>query len=197
VAVRTAQLEEANRELEKLANEDGLTRIPNIRHFHACLDGEWRRAVRNAKPLSILLIDVDHFKKFNDRYGHQAGDQCLRRVAGVLKDGMKRVGDVVARYGGEEFIVLLAGADAAGAALVADDLRRGVEALGIIHEDSGAAQVVTISLGCATTLPREGNDSAELIAAADHALYRSKSAGRNQSTSVDLSEVQIDSERWT
>ena len=140
VAVRTAQLEEANRELEKLANEDGLTRIPNIRHFHACLDGEWRRAVRNAKPLSILLIDVDHFKKFNDRYGHQAGDQCLRRVAGVLEDGMKRVGDVVARYGGEEFIVLLAGADAAGAALVADDLRRGVEALGIIHEDSGAAR---------------------------------------------------------
>lgn len=197
VAVRTAQLEEANRELERLANEDGLTRIPNIRHFQACLDGEWRRAIRDVKPISILLIDVDHFKKFNDRYGHQAGDECLRSVAGVLKGCVKRAGDMAARYGGEEFIVLLTGADAAGAALLAQDLRQGVEALGIIHEDSDAAQVVTISVGCATALPREGKSSAELIGAADHALYRSKSAGRNRSTSVDLSEIQIDSERWT
>lgn len=197
VAERTSQLEAANRELERLANEDALTGIPNIRHFRACFEEEWRRAVRNSKPLSVILVDVDHFKAFNDLYGHPAGDECLRLVASILKGRVRRPGDLAARYGGEEFIVLLVNSDSRGAAAVARDLRLGVQAVGIKHEGSDAAKVVTVSLGCATALPGGDQRPGDLIDAADHALYRSKGEGRNRVTAVDLADVSGDSKKWT
>lgn len=186
LAEKTKELDEVKLELERRASEDTLTNIPTLQHFLAHLDDEWRRGIRTGKPVSVLLIDMDRFKKFNDKYGMPAGDECLKRVAGVLRERVKRGGDMAARYGGSEFVVLLADADAAGATAVAWDLRRGVEELGIPHEDSDAAQVVTVSVGCATIVPREGSDASDLIAVADHALNRSKSEGRNRISSVDL-----------
>ncbi|MEW6758298.1 MAG: diguanylate cyclase [Acidobacteriota bacterium] len=177
---RTAQLAEANRELERLANEDGLTRIPNVRFFRARLEAEWRRAFRSEEALSLLLLDVDHFKRFNDRYGHQAGDVCLRQVGALLRERMNRPGDLAARYGGEEFVVLLPATGGPGAERVAEEIRAAVEALGIPHEDSDAATVVTVSLGLATAVPAEGRGPDDLLSDADRALYRAKSLGRNR-----------------
>jgi diguanylate cyclase (GGDEF)-like protein len=186
---RTAQLADANRELERLANEDGLTRIPNVRHFRARLEAEWRRAFRSLQPLSVLLLDVDHFKRFNDRYGHIEGDACLKRVASVLHERMRRPGDLAARYGGEEFVVLLPETGAPGAALLAEELRAAVEALGLPHEGSDAASVVTVSIGRATASPRDGLASEGLLAAADRALYRAKSLGRNRVEEAENAEA--------
>ncbi|MGV8040202.1 MAG: diguanylate cyclase [Thermoanaerobaculaceae bacterium] len=180
VAERTVELAAANRELERLASEDGLTKVANKRMFETFYADEWRRAVRNAAPLSVIMLDVDFFKRYNDRHGHLRGDECLRAVAGVLRERVRRAGDLVARYGGEEFVVVLASARLEGAVQVAEELRAGVEALRLPHGASDVAPHVTISLGVASTVPGIGADPASLVAAADAALYRAKAAGRNR-----------------
>lgn len=182
VAARTRQLEGANALLIDLSYLDPLTSIPNRRRFDEVLAEEWRRAGRTRTRISLVMIDVDCFKAFNDTYGHQAGDDCLRRVAATLSDHLPRAGDAVARYGGEEFAVLLPGTDAAGAYLLAERLRQQVVRLGIPHRASGVASNVTVSCGVATRRPQGDEDPGTLVAAADAALYAAKGRGRNRST---------------
>lgn len=178
------QLAEANLKLEKLATHDGLTGIPNHRKFLDFLDNEWKRGIRNQKPLSAILMDVDFFKLYNDYYGHQMGDDCLRKVAEAIRKVVKRPADLAARYGGEEFVILLSETDSAGAKVVAEQARKSVEELNIPHEKSDAHSHVTISLGVATIIPGEKTDPASLVKRADEALYRSKENGRNRVTIV-------------
>jgi diguanylate cyclase (GGDEF)-like protein len=173
------QLERANRILQSLSYLDSLTGLANRRHLDEVLEQEWRRAWRERTPLSLVLADIDHFKRYNDTYGHQGGDACLRRVGGVLNEALKRGGDLAARYGGEEFAIVLPSTDSDGAAAFAERVRAQVEGLGIAHERS-AAGVVTISVGAATAVPDDSASPEVLVAAADRALYRSKSAGRNR-----------------
>lgn len=160
---------------------DGLTGVANRRRFDEALLAEWRRCQRNQLPLSLLMIDIDHFKLYNDHYGHQAGDDCLRAVASVLKAHLFRAHDLCARYGGEEFTCLLpeCGAESAGAK--AEELRQAVAHLGLPHQTSPTAAQVTISLGLATITPDECEHGADdLLKAADNALYLAKRSGRNQ-----------------
>ncbi|MBU2027962.1 MAG: diguanylate cyclase, partial [Proteobacteria bacterium] len=171
------QLEEI---LLRLSIHDGLTGIANRRHFDEFYQQEWKRALREETPLSLLLCDLDFFKNYNDTYGHQAGDDCLRAVAGVLQKGLRRPGDLAARYGGEEFIVVLPGTLREGALAVSESLRKAVEALAIPHSASAAASVVTICLGVSITVPGPGKSPADLLAAADRALYQAKEGGRNR-----------------
>ena len=171
------QLEEI---LHRLSRHDGLTGIANRRNFDDFLTQEWKRALREETPLSLIMCDIDFFKSYNDTYGHQAGDDCLRAVAGVLQKGLRRPGDLAARYGGEEFIVVLPGTPREGALAVAESLRSDVQARGIPHVASRAATVVTISLGVASAVPGPGDPPADLLAAADRALYRAKEEGRNR-----------------
>jgi diguanylate cyclase (GGDEF)-like protein len=179
----TRRLEEANRELQRLSSLDGLTGLTNRRRLDEFIDNEWQRGARDGTSLSVILVDIDFFKAYNDRYGHLAGDECLKRVAGALRSAFRRPGDLVARYGGEEFAAILPGTDAAGAQVVAESMRKGVEDLKIPHEGSTASPRVTISLGFATMIPRPQKNSDELVAAADQALYRSKREGRNRVSS--------------
>ena len=165
--------------LATLASRDGLTGLANRRTFDETLVAEVRRASRAEAPLSLLMIDVDCFKSFNDAYGHQHGDVCLRAVAAAIEGAVKRAGDTVARYGGEEFSVILPDTDLSGAAIIAERIRHAVEELGLEHRASTSGAVVTVSLG-ATTAERDGLNADELVKAADSALYRSKRAGRNR-----------------
>lgn len=175
----------ANKQLADLARMDGLTGISNRRWFDEAFDFEWREATRDGHALSVVLIDVDHFKAFNDTYGHQAGDECLRAVAGAIRSVARQPQDVVARYGGEEFVVLLPATDRAGATLVAERARAAVELLGRRHEGS-AFGVVTISAGVASIAAvRSDRDvPGHLIAQADAMLYRAKASGRNMVTPI-------------
>jgi len=173
-------LEEANQKLERLSFLDGLTNIANRRRFDEFLHIEWRRAAREAAPLSVILADIDFFKAYNDTYGHEAGDEILKKVAGALAVTVNRPADLVARYGGEEFVVALPGTDAAGALVLAERLRAAVEALAVAHSTSRAAAHVTISVGVATTIPERGAAPEALVAAADQALYEAKHDGRNR-----------------
>ena len=173
------RLAESNRMLERLSFLDGLTGVPNRRYFDEFLAREWRRSVREGLPITLLMADIDHFKKFNDRYGHQAGDECLTRVARVLQDCLQRPGDLAARYGGEEFALVLPQTDEAGAARVARRVRREVRALGIPHQD-WTPGMVTISLGAATLRPGGDQGMEELVRASDQALYLAKSRGRDR-----------------
>jgi diguanylate cyclase (GGDEF)-like protein len=168
--------------LEQLSHVDALTQIANRRRFDEMFDQEWRRAVRDRKPLSVLLIDVDHFKGYNDHYGHGAGDDCLRRVASCLARSAARAGDSVARYGGEEFVVLLPDTRGEAARLIAERMCAGARELEIPHACSSAAAFLTISVGCATADPPGEGTPQRLMEAADRALYRSKAAGRNRVT---------------
>ena len=185
---RTKRLAEANRALGRLALLDPLTEIANRRQFHKALENEWRRATRGKKPLSLIMIDIDHFKAYNDSFGHQPGDEALKAVASALKTCVHRPGDMVARFGGEEFIVLLADTCAEGALAVAGRLRLAVEALNIAHPRSETGGKLTISLGAATAIPKKMILSSRLAGAADEALYRAKQGGRNrvESISIDL-----------
>lgn len=184
-----ARLETANHELEALATADGLTGLSNRRAFDEALETEWRRATRTRKPLSLLIVDVDSFKAFNDRYGHLAGDDCLRRVAGMLALTVRRAGDVAARYGGEEFAILLPDTPLPNAAVVAEEIRRNVQMLGIPHDSSGVARVVTVSVGFASTMREGGEEANALVRAADAALYEAKTSGKNRAVaaSIDVS----------
>ncbi|KAB0265608.1 sensor domain-containing diguanylate cyclase [Microvirga brassicacearum] len=173
----------AEAELSILAATDGLTGLANRRTFDSHLESEWLRAAREDTPLSLLLIDIDCFKAFNDAYGHQAGDHCLCSVAHVLKNAVRRPGDLVARYGGEEIVVLLPVTSAKGAARVAELIRSGVETLGMPHKHGTSAGVVTISIGTATLFPASEAISTgpkDLVAMADRALYDAKLDGRNR-----------------
>ncbi|HZH51515.1 MAG TPA: sensor domain-containing diguanylate cyclase [Microvirga sp.] len=175
--------EKAEAELSVLAATDGLTGLANRRTFDTALEAEWFRAARQGTPLSLLLIDIDRFKPFNDRYGHQAGDECLRRVAHILSQAMKRSSDLVARYGGEEIAVLLPATDAEGAAVVAEDVRSRVQELAIPHDANAPSCVLTISIGSATLLPSFellDADPKMLVTLADQALYQAKLQGRNR-----------------
>ena len=169
--------------LEQMSTTDGLTGIANRRGFDACFAREWQRAVRMRSPLSLIMADIDHFKTFNDRYGHAVGDACLCKVAQAVAGTAARPADLVARYGGEEFIVLLPDTDVSGAMVLAEEMRRRVAALGIVHsacDDDEVVGRVTISLGAATRVPESGDDPAGLILRADEALYWAKEHGRDR-----------------
>lgn len=172
------RLQLAYNELEVLAAIDSLTGVANRRHFDAVLDAEWKRAARNGTTLSMLLLDVDFFKNFNDIYGHIAGDDCLRDIASTASQCVRRSTDLVARFGGEEFAIILPETDEQGAAALAERIRAAVELHNVRHAGNTHG-VVTISIGCAALIPARGNTSLELIEAADKALYRGKSIGRN------------------
>ncbi len=176
----TRQLEAANKMLERLSYMDGLTGIANRRYFDEFIEQEWKRAMRDAIPISIILADIDHFKAFNDTYGHPAGDDCLRQVAKAFSNTIKRPGDIIARYGGEEFVAVLSGTDMAGAVSVAEAMRLRVIELGIPHVNSGVADGVSISLGVATAIPGRNTSPTTLIGSADKALYKAKEDGRNR-----------------
>lgn len=174
------ELEKTNKELQRLTSLDGLTGIANRRRFDEYLDQEWMRAARGNKVVSLILMDIDHFKTYNDNYGHQGGDEVLRRVAQAIDQGTNRPGDLAARYGGEEFAIILPDTDPDGAEIVAEKIRQSVEKLGIPHAHSSAADYVTISMGVASVIPREGILPSMLIVAADEALYEAKHTGRNR-----------------
>jgi diguanylate cyclase (GGDEF)-like protein len=159
---------------------DGLTGIANRRRFDQVLDMEWRRGIRSGTCLSLLLMDIDFFKLFNDAEGHLAGDDCLRKIARSLAGVVLRPGDLVARYGGEEFVCLLSETDAAGARLVADRIQGVIAELALPHPRSSVAPFVTLSIGVAIVLPGLDAEASALIEAADRALYRAKNAGRNR-----------------
>lgn len=165
--------------LEQLATRDGLTGIANRRSFDERLGIEWKRERRDSGILSLLMIDVDHFKRYNDAYGHQAGDNCLQQIAKTLEKVVFRPGDLVARYGGEEFVVVLAATDAKGAGIVARRILDRVAELAIPHS-GGEAGHVTLSIGISTSAPESDMTPADLIASADAALYKAKHAGRNR-----------------
>jgi diguanylate cyclase (GGDEF)-like protein len=165
--------------LRAIAWTDALTGVANRRFLDQALASAWRRGVEAGAPISVLMIDIDHFKLLNDRYGHSAGDACLRAVAQALRRALVRPGDVLARYGGEEFVALLHEADAAGAAVVAERLRAAVQALGIVNADSPSG-AVSVSVGTASRVPAATAAPAVLVDAADKALYEAKVAGRNQ-----------------
>jgi len=174
------RLEDANEKLEHLATHDGLTGIANRRHFMNVLEIEWRRSERQSSPLSLIMADVDNFKAFNDRYGHPAGDQCLKALATLMAESVIRAGDLIARYGGEEFVILLPATEAEGAAHVSERLRKRVEAEGIKHESSPVSDRVTISFGVAAVVPRQDMIAETLVKASDRALYQAKREGRNR-----------------
>jgi diguanylate cyclase (GGDEF)-like protein len=180
VAERTDELAKMNQHLEQLANSDGLTKIGNRRRFESFLADEWRRAIRFKTPISLVLLDIDHFKSYNDTYGHQAGDDCLRKVAEAFADAIKRPTDLVARFGGEEFALVLGGTDAVGAVVIAEQAVQNVKDLNIGHVSPQPGSRLTVSVGIASKEPTLDNSEADLIGAADEALYQAKSSGRDR-----------------
>lgn len=187
VATRTLELAQANRSLmelnhrlEMLSNSDGLLEIANRRYFDQRLDQEWRREMREHRSLSLLMIDVDHFKRYNDHYGHQAGDHCLQSVTQAALSVLRRPGDLLARYGGEELVAILPNTELSGAVLVAQAIGRELAERNIPHADSPVADHVTVSIGAATIVPDKHSSSSSLLAAADQALYSAKESGRNR-----------------
>jgi diguanylate cyclase (GGDEF)-like protein len=176
---------------EIVSTTDGLTGVANRRRFDEYLDLEWRRCRRSVTPLSVVIVDVDDFKLFNDTYGHQKGDAALRAVAAALERCLRRPGDLVARYGGEEFALIMPDTDSRGAASVAEATREAVAELSIPHVAASAASTVTISLGCATLTPRDSDAIANVVAAADRALYQAKDLGKNQVVAYSEAETRL------
>lgn len=174
------QLEEANDALRRLSSQDGLTGIANRRNFDNTLEREWQRALRENTPLSLVLFDIDFFKRYNDNYGHQLGDECLKTIARTAATVVKRAADALARYGGEEFAVILPNTDNKGAFVVADSIRQAVEAKAVPHIGSSISPYVTVSVGVATLLPDQRCRQTDLIEMADKSLYQAKQIGRNR-----------------
>ncbi|MEI7611969.1 MAG: diguanylate cyclase [Betaproteobacteria bacterium] len=178
---RTRALEFANFQLELLSNSDGLTGIANRRNFDTAFALEWNRAQRSGLPLALLILDVDHFKHFNDHYGHLAGDDCLRALAQVLLKEVRRSGELVARYGGEEFVVLMPDSSASAALEMAERIQQAVWSLAVPHaEIADSIGIVTFSFGVASLTPSASFVPDDLIGEADQALYRAKNSGRNR-----------------
>ena len=159
---------------------DGLTRVANRRRFDEAFEEEKGRSIRSGNPLSILMIDIDLFKAYNDAYGHLQGDDVLRLVAKTLEKSLRRPGDLLARWGGEEFVALLPDTDMDGAYIVAEQLRKAIQDLGIVHEQSSIKRVITVSIGAATSVPRDQSSYRNLLQWADEAMYRAKDLGRNR-----------------
>ena len=185
--VEEADLHRTLATAEQLASSDPLTGIANRRHFDQMIEREWLRAARDQINLSVLLLDVDHFKLYNDVNGHLTGDQCLRQVVAAIRPVVSRPADLLARYGGEEFVVVLPNTDAAGARQMAEWIRESVEMSGLPHADNPPYGVITLSVGCATMTPRPPITHLQLLEAADQALYRAKSGGRN---CVQMAQIQ-------
>ena len=178
--VSQQQLLDTNLMLQRLMNSDGLTGLSNRRHFDEYLELEWRRATREQQQLSLLMIDVDYFKVYNDSFGHLAGDEALRQVAEAIRGSCSRPTDLPARYGGEEFALVLPNTSPGGARLVAEKLRQTVHGLAIPHTAPQADSRLTVSIGLATQTPPLGSHCRQLISAADKGLYLAKDSGRNQ-----------------
>lgn len=176
--VLTRKLDSANRELLRLSSTDGLTGVANRRFFDDALQREWRRARRNSNSIALLICDVDHFKLYNDTYGHVAGDDCLRRIALVMQKHMERASDLAARYGGEEFAVILPETSISGAERVAERIRHAVAEQLIPHSASSHGRV-TLSIGIAAAVPGVDNPPDDLVLDADRALYQAKTKGRD------------------
>jgi len=187
VAERTRDLERANQrliefnlKLEELSNTDGLLGIANRRYFDDQLVVEWRRAVRERQSVSLLMIDVDHFKHYNDTYGHQAGDRCLQAIVEAVLSAVRRPTDLLARYGGEELVVLLPNTDLNGATRMAQSICTAIRERHIPHADSQVAPEATVSIGVAAMTPDDATGFAALVATADEALYAAKESGRDR-----------------
>lgn len=178
--VAETALQLANQKLKRLAYVDGLTQIANRRLFDERLSQEWYRLKREKLPLSLILCDVDYFKQYNDNYGHQAGDDCLRSVAKAIRDSIRRPADLAARYGGEEFVVLLPNTNIEGAIQVAKAIQLHIKKLQIPHERSQVSQYVTVSLGVSCTIPTEAMTPEQLLLNVDLALYQAKIEGRDR-----------------
>lgn len=174
------KLEAQNCRLEKLTMEDGLTALGNRRCFDNTLKLEWYRSSRSAEPISLIMVDIDHFKLYNDTYGHQEGDICLKRVASALKSTLMRQCDVIARYGGEEFVLILPNTDINGATKVATRMLSSVSVLEIEHGSSPTKEYVTVSIGVATVVPTPDSEPEILVKSVDDALYDAKNSGRNR-----------------
>ena len=180
LVVLSSRLDEANRELQRLSAVDGLTGIANRRSFDETLLREWRRCKRGEVSLALLVCDVDYFKQYNDAYGHQMGDDCLRKVAQSLANHARRPADLMARYGGEEFAAILPETDVGGGVQLAEAMRKAVESLSVAHCDSPISPFVTVSIGVATMGPGGVGSPEALLRAADMALYTAKRTGRNR-----------------
>jgi diguanylate cyclase (GGDEF)-like protein len=174
------RLMEAVENLKELSTMDGLTEIANRRFFDEYSEKEWKRAQRDKKHFSVIMMDLDSFKSYNDTYGHQQGDVCLRKVAGVIKNAMKRPADLAARYGGEEFVLVLPETDIDGAYKLAEKLRQEIEGLKLEHMNNSCGKWVSVSLGVATGIVEAGNSFADLLGKSDKALYKAKESGRNR-----------------
>lgn len=171
---------EANRLLQAQAATDGLTGVANRRQFDVTLAREWERHARSGLPLSLLLLDIDYFKKYNDTCGHLAGDDCLRDVAQTLQATISRPGDLLARYGGEEFAVILSATDRSGSLAVAEIMCERLRQRQLPHPASAVGPLITISIGCATIVPARGVPATEILGRADRALYQAKAGGRDR-----------------
>lgn len=175
-----AQAEQMRDAMQELAESDALTGLANRRRFDEALETEWRRLARSAGPLSLIMLDLDQFKAFNDTYGHVAGDECLRRIAGVLAQTVRRAPDVAARYGGEEFACVLPGTDLHGAEVIAELIQAAIHAIAIPHAASTVAPYVTASIGVATMICERASLPVNVVQAADFCLYQAKQAGRDR-----------------
>jgi two-component system chemotaxis family response regulator WspR len=178
--VSQQQLLDTNLVLQRLMNSDGLTGLSNRRHFDEYLELEWRRATREQTQLSLMMIDVDYFKAYNDGFGHLEGDEALRQVAKAIRANCSRPSDLPARYGGEEFAMVLPSTSPGGVRLLAEKLRQSVVAMGIAHIAPAPGSCLTVSIGVATMTPQPGTNSRQLILDADKGLYQAKNNGRNQ-----------------
>jgi diguanylate cyclase (GGDEF)-like protein len=184
ICERTDDLKTANEKLEQLSRLDGLTGIANRRMFDEVMEKEWRKMVRGKSPLGLILMDVDFFKRYNDLYGHQAGDKCLVEVADAISKNIRRPADLAARYGGEEFVVILPNTDSEGAFFIAEKIRKTIMDLNIKHGVSDVSEFITLSLGVGTVIPQHGDDLNQFIKEVDQALYYSKQTGRNRTSAT-------------
>lgn len=190
------ELLQANQELQKLALSDGLTRLANRRRFDEHLSDEWQRLARDQQPLSLILCDLDHFKRYNDTFGHPAGDRCLIRVSRALLNGPQRPADLVARYGGEEFAIILPNTDTHGAWRIAQKIHDNIRALKIEHAPDNEEKYVTVTMGVSTVLPGHNSTAQMLVQASDLALYHAKQQGRNRTyVHAHYNTVEADFER--
>jgi len=189
----TKQLTDLNSMLARHSLIDGLTGCANRRCFDNSLDQEWRRAFRSTLPISVLMIDVDFFKQYNDSYGHQEGDSCLINIVNAIRDVLKRPSDLLSRYGGEEFVIILPETQEDGAKIVTEKVRKAIESLEIPHSSSKISDHVTASCGISTAIPAANINPSDIVRAADKALYVAKKSGRNRSEAMTIKQADIES----